>query len=113
MDARLPAHVEATALIRRVQSEGGFATVIRKGHPEAGTLLMVLCENGTNPRVYERMPALDGTRTWHRSKAQDTENTTEFDQYLARRGDQDRDLWIIELDIAQAERFIGLPTSKS
>ncbi|MEO5586279.1 MAG: DUF1491 family protein, partial [Novosphingobium sp.] len=33
----------------------------------------------------------------------------EFSEYLERRKYQDPDLWIVELDIANAERFIGLP----
>lgn len=107
MDDRLPAHLEVAALIRRIQAEGGFATVIQKGEREAGTLLLVLCENDTNLRAYERMPQLDGSRKWQESRAQDPENKQEFSDYIARRGTQDRDLWIIELDIAQAERFIG------
>jgi len=113
MDERLPAHLEVSALIRRTQAEGGFATVLQKGEREAGTILLVLCENDTNARVYERMPAADGMRKWTCSRAweseQDTENKREFSEYIARRGAQDRDLWIVELDVAQAERLIGLP----
>ena len=105
---RLPAHLEVASLIRRTQAEGGFATVLQKGEKEAGTILLVLCKNDTNARAYERMPAPDGTRKWTCSKVQSIENKQEFQDYLARRGSQDRDLWIIELDIAQGERFIGL-----
>ena len=108
MDSRLPAHVEAAALIRRVQAEGGFATVLKKGERDAGTIVVVLTENGGNARVFERMPQPDGTRAWHCSKAQDADNSAEFSDYLERRGRQDPDLWIIELDIAQGERFIGM-----
>lgn len=109
MDERLPAHLEAASLIRRVQAEGGFATVLQKGEREAGTLLLVMCESGTNTRVYERMPQPDGSRNWHCSRTQDPESKKEFNHYIARRAEQDPDLWIIELDIAQGERFIGLP----
>lgn len=108
MDGRLPAHVEVAALLRQTQAEGGFATVIQKGEREAGTILVIVCGNGSNARVYERMPQLDGTRKWHRSKTEDTENKQKFQDYLSRRGSQDRDLWIIELDIANGERLIGL-----
>jgi hypothetical protein len=113
MDARLPAHLEVSALIRQVQSAGGFAMVLHKGEAEAGTILLVLCENGTKSRSYERMPGADGTRNWHRSKTEDPENKQEFNQYIARRHEQDADLWIVELDIAQAERFIGLAPTPS
>ena len=112
MEARFPTHLEVSALIRQVQAEGGFATVIKKGERDAGTLLVVLTENGVNSRIYERMPQLDGTRAWHCAKAQTTENSADFDQYLSRRGNQDPDTWIVELDIAHGERFIGLPASE-
>lgn len=109
MEPRLPAGLEVSALIRRVQSEGGFGVVVRKGEPEAGTILVLLTENGGNSRVYERMPQLDGTRAWHCSRRQDPQDSADFDAYLTRRGEQDGDLWIVELDIANGERFIGLP----
>jgi hypothetical protein len=54
------------------------------------------------------MPQADGSRAWHLAKRQDRLNPQEFNDYLARRRSQDRDLWIVELDIAQGERFIGL-----
>ncbi|MEZ5744628.1 MAG: DUF1491 family protein [Sphingomonadaceae bacterium] len=108
MDARLPAHVEVGGLVRRVQAEGGFAAVIKKGERDAGTILVVLTENGANSRVYERMPQLDGTRAWHCALRQDNENAQEFANFLERRGSQDPDLWIVELDIADGERFIAV-----
>lgn len=109
MEQRLPAHLEVSGLLRAVQAEGGFATVIAKGERDAGTLLVICCENGTNGRAYERMPRPDGTRGWALSKAQAAEKPEEFVEYLDRRKRQDDDLWIIELDIANGERFIGLP----
>ena len=108
MDGRLPAHVEVNGLIRAVQAAGGFATVIAKGERDAGTLLIICCENDTNVRLYERMPQLDGTREWMLSRTQDTENPTDFTNYWQRRKRQDADLWVLELDVANAERFIGL-----
>lgn len=83
--------------------------VIKKGEPDAGTLLVVCCENGTNSRAYERLPRPDGTRGWSLAKAQDPDSPQEFASYLDRRVRQDSDLWVIELDIANGERFIGLP----
>jgi hypothetical protein len=108
MDVRLPAHLEVAALIRLAQAEGGFAAVLAKGEREAGTLLVVLTENGRNTRVFERMPQLDGTRKWSCSKQQDPEKEEEISDYLERRKYQDPDLWILELDIANGERLIGL-----
>lgn len=108
MEGRLPAHLEVSGLIRSVQAAGGFAAVLGKGEREAGTVLIVTTQNGRNSRVFERMPQLDGTRKWSCSKQQDPENPQEFSEYLERRKQQDPDVWIVELDIPHAERFIGL-----
>ena len=108
MDERLPAHVEVSGLIRAVEAAGGFATVIAKGERDAGTLLIICCHNDTNVRLYERMPQVDGTRNWALVRSQNTENARDFTDYWQRRRRQDEDLWVIELDVANAERFIGL-----
>jgi hypothetical protein len=108
-DARLPARLEVASLIRLAQNSGGFAAVLQSGEEQAGTILLILTERGANPRVYERMPQLDGSRAWHCSRNQDTENKQDLTEYLERRGSQDDDLWIVELDIANGERLIGLP----
>ncbi len=108
MDDRIPAHLEVSGLIRAVDAAGGFGTVLAKGERDAGTLLIICCEKGTNARLWERMPQLDGTRQWTLTKKQDAENPYEFAEYCDRRKRQDPDLWLVELDIANAERFIGV-----
>ncbi|KPL69088.1 hypothetical protein SZ64_13830 [Erythrobacter sp. SG61-1L] len=112
MDDRIPAHLEISGLIRVVNAAGGFATVIAKGERDAGTILVICCENGAKGRIYERMPQLDGSRQWTLTRTQDTENPVDFSEYYQRRKRQDDDLWILELDIANGERFIGLPPFK-
>lgn len=91
-----------------MEAAGGFATVLAKGEREAGSLLVLTTERGAKPCVYERMPSPDGGRIWHRAVQQGTENEAKMAEYLTRRASQDPDLWIIELDIANGERFIGL-----
>lgn len=108
MNDRLPAHLEVNGLIRAVQAAGGFATVLAKGEPDAGTVLIIAVENGANARLYERMPKLDGSREFSLTRKQDAEKPWEFNDYLTKRRQQDRDIWIVELDIADAERFVAL-----
>ena len=108
-EPRLPARVEVTGLIRAVEAAGGFATVIAAGERDAGTLLVVCCASGRPAAAYERMPQPDGRRTWALSRQQDTENSNEFWDYLDRRKHQDGDLWIVELDVPNGERFIDIP----
>ncbi|MEL6486261.1 MAG: DUF1491 family protein [Pseudomonadota bacterium] len=105
---RMPAHLEVASLIRLAQANGGSAMVLAKGEPDAGTILIVTMYRGEGPRLYERMPQLDGTRTFVQSKTQTIESSNEFSEYLARRRSQDPDIWIIEVDIDEAERFIAL-----
>jgi hypothetical protein len=108
LDARLPAHLEVAGLIRAVGAAGGFAAVLNKGERDGGTILVICAEKGGNRRLFERMPSAEGHRKWALVRGEDTENKTEFDEYLIRRRVQDPDLWMIELDIANGERFIGL-----
>ena len=106
MAGRLPTHIEISGLIRAVENAGGFATVLAKGERDSGTILVVCHENDRGSRAFERMPHPDGTRPWSLVKSEDIENKENFQDYLERRRRQDSDLWILELDIADGERFI-------
>lgn len=105
-DSRIPAHLEVTGLIRAVETAGGFAAVLAKGERDAGTLLVVCCARGAPAVAYERMPQPDGGRAWMLSKSQSLDNPQEFWDYCDRRKAQDSDLWIVELDVPNGERFI-------
>lgn len=113
MNARLPAHLEISGLIRAVDAAGGFATVLAKGERDAGTILVICCEKGANMRLFERMPTSDGHRKWTLTRMQDIDNSMDFLEYLDRRRNQDRDLWIVEVDIPDGERFIGFDIPES
>lgn len=106
-DARLPAHVEVSALIRAVEAVGGFGTVVSKGERDAGVILVLTMERGRNARLWERMPRLDGSRVFEVVRCQDTDQKEEFAEYLQRRTTRDPDSWLVELDVADAERFIA------
>lgn len=110
-DSRLPAALEATALLRRIEAEGGFATVMRKGDPESGALLLVVTGRGAHHAVLERILTLDGAYLWTRTGPAESASSTDVADFLARRTRFDPDSWIIELDIATPERFIAETTS--
>ncbi|QZD87031.1 DUF1491 family protein [Qipengyuania psychrotolerans] len=107
-DARLPTHLEVSGLIRIVQAAGGFATVLHKGERDAGTLAVLTTQSGKNTMLWERMPQLDGSRRFVCTRMQDPEKKHEFDDYVRRRGEQDPDLWILELDGPEMERFVEM-----
>lgn len=107
MDGRLPAHLEVAAILRLAESQGGFGMVIEKGERDSGTILLVTMCRGGPARLYERMPQLDGTRAFVLVREQAAENPQDFSEYLARRKRQDRDIWILEADVADPERFVA------
>ena len=107
MESRLPAHIEVSGLVRAVNDAGGFATILRKGERDAGTILITTRHQSDRLCLYERMPDLDGNRKWTCTREQPIEKEREFSAYLERRSQQDTDCWIIDLEIARAERFIG------
>lgn len=107
---RLPAHLEVTALIRAAESAGGFAAVVAKGERDAGVILIVTTERGTNARLWERMPTLSGEREFSVTRSEASDSRDSFYEYIAQRTARDPDTWVIELDIAEAERFIAEST---
>jgi len=109
-DSRLPAELEATSLIRRVQSEGDFATILRKGDPHTGSLLLVVTSRGHHFECLERVLNMDGTYAWQRCGPPESASSADLSDFLVRRARFDPDLWTIELDIAAPERFIAETT---
>ena len=104
MTQRLASSVLVGALLRRAGDEGGFGAVIAKGDPTAGAIAVILAEKGRKACFLERLLEPDGSYAWKESR-QNIENEEEFSTFLARRRKFDPDLWILELDIASAERF--------
>ena len=53
------------------------------------------------------MPSLDGQPNWQKIWPQDTDNNKELLEYVTQRFRFDPDMWLIELDIPDAERLIA------
>ena len=104
---RLPAALEAAALIRRAEADGDFATIIKRGDPDRGALLLVVSSRGRHVACLERMLTLDDGYQWHRVGPSESAGSVEIRDFLAKRTRFDADLWVIELDIADPERFIA------
>ena len=107
-EPRLATHMVVSALIRQFSATGDFATVIHKGDPTAGVLLLVTRCKGRNSALFEQLPGANETRNWQPVFDQDTGNEQKISDYLERRIAQDRDMWVLELDVAFAERLGGL-----
>jgi hypothetical protein len=104
---RLASAVFISALIREVNARGGSAAVIAKGDAIAGAILLLCMEKGQITGVYDYVLGQKGRYVWASAHPQPIENQKEIDALCARRQCFDPDLWIVELDIPNAERFIA------
>lgn len=106
MSDRLTSRMLASALVRRAGQQGGFATVMRKGDEVAGVIILLCLERGVSCGLFERMPDYEeGGYRLVRCGPESETDSVEASQYLERRIKSDPDIWLIELDIAQPQRF--------
>jgi hypothetical protein len=103
-EPRLASQIRVNALMRRTQAMGGFFAVLHKGDPVSGSILVTRLKSPEDSVLLSPMPALDGGTEWLEiAKGQDNVATANALQAAI-----DRDIWIIELDIADDEQFIAL-----
>ena len=101
--ARLATGALVNALIRRANQAGGFATVLAKGDATAGAVLVVAQDRGTHVRLWER--GLGPSGDIELIAVGPEGDAQALADYWVRRRRNDPDLWVVELDIPQAERF--------
>lgn len=101
MSARLPTHLLVAALLRRVNDAGGIAVVRARGDADTGAILILL---EREERLVERAFDLNGRDVLISSGAASGSNESP-DDYWQRRRQKDPDLWVVALDIADAQRF--------
>ena len=109
MTPRVSANLWVNAMIRRVNSAGGFATVIAKGDDSAGGVILVFVTQGQAVDVLQRVNLPNGGFGWQPAHGLDASGSAHVGDYLDRQRNYDPDLWIVELDIPHPERFIGEP----
>jgi hypothetical protein len=98
---RLASSVKVSALLRRVAAAGGFGAVLARGDDTAGSIAIVIRDRG-EARLLEPVMALAGGYAWREVAVG---NAIEAWTERARR--RDPDLWVIELDIPDAARFVA------
>jgi len=103
--ARLASGVIVSALIRRVNNEGGHAVVIAKGDPTSGSILLLCADRGRVSALRERLMTGDGRYEWQSVGPSEARESGDYGDYIERRRARDRDLWVLELDVPNAERF--------
>ncbi|MGC4252621.1 MAG: DUF1491 family protein [Sphingobium sp.] len=102
---RLTSALLIGVLVRRAAAAGGFATVLVKGDESSGVILVQTLEKGQETGLFERIPDYEGGYRLTPCGPTPEKGLEALAQYIERRRRADPDLWIIELDIADAERF--------
>ncbi len=78
--------------------------ILSRGDAMSGGVLVLALDRGAAPVFYERGLGPDGATTLIRTGPTGADSSA-IDDYWRRRCRTDPDLWVIELDIAGAERF--------
>jgi hypothetical protein len=97
----------ASALIRRAELGGAFATVARKGDSDAGAVLVKVVTGPGRARLYA--PALDGEgeSIWlDLSSGPLGVEEAAVDAYAQKRVASDPDLWIVEIEDRAGRHFL-------
>lgn len=106
MAERLPAHLEASGFLRRAEAEGGFGTILKRGDPDRGSIVLIIARRGEHQACLERSLLKDGSYGWQRVGPPSGADAAALADWSQKRIRFDEDLWLIELDVAEPERFI-------
>ena len=88
-------------MLHRVAVAGGFGAVIARGDATAGSIVVIARDRGET-RLLERLLVAGGGYEWQEIAAGEA-----IDGWVERARRRDPDLWVIELDIPDAARFVA------
>ena len=106
-DSRLPTRLVVSAILRQISSEGGSGVILAKGDPDGGTYVLLLRDRAGTMKLVERRPSANFAFDWQVTREEPAEKEREIYEYCEKRSAQDPDLWIVEAQIDDAERFIA------
>jgi hypothetical protein len=104
---RLKSRFLVDLLLRRTEAAGGFAAVLAKGDENSGIILVQCSERGEPGPLLERRFSMDGHYIWEAVGPTDPKDGKSRANYQERRRKADPDLWLVELDIADAPRLVA------
>lgn len=104
---RLKSRFLVDLLIRRAEAAGGFATVLAKGDDTSGIILVQCRDRGEPGPLLERRFSVGGRHIWESVGPDSAKDGESAENYRERRRKADPDLWIVELDIADAPQLVA------
>lgn len=113
-EPRLKTEIRVAAHLRRAQAAGAFATIARRGDPDAGAVAVKVYLGAGKARALVQSRDLDGRSIWRdplkSDAAQEDQPTdyreTEVDGWLAKETAIDPDLWIVEIEDRDGRAFV-------
>ena len=96
--------VAVSLMLRRTQEVGGFATVLAKGGAEGGGIIIQCADRGQSVALLERQMGAKYTYEW---RPTGPDSPDKWADYVALRHKSDPDLWVIELDVTDSQRFVA------
>lgn len=107
MSDRLNSQFLVQALVRRVNAQGGFATVVHKGDSISGSILLLCIHARQDIRLFERIYDFSGGYKIISVAENSRGDEGEINAYITRRRQSDPDLWVVELDVPNGEQLIA------
>lgn len=105
MTVRLKSGFFVRALIRRAESAGAQAFVVKKGAEEAGAVFLKINRLDGTCQVLSQARAGEGELVWA-SALGDACDEAGCDAYLQRQRQYDPDLWIVEIEDRMGRAFV-------
>ncbi len=99
----LKTSIWAPALIRRAETGGAFASVVYRGDPDAGAVLILVRTLDGKAVLYRSMRDMDGSRIWH---PKGPAGEDDLDGDIRKAMVSDPDLWVIEIEDKQGRHFL-------
>lgn len=110
IEPRLKSSIRVSAHLRRVQAAGSFATIARKGDPDAGAIAVKVFIGSAQAKLFIQSRDLEGNIIW-RSPVIDNDDCDVVDEanvdaWINKETSIDPDLWVIEIEDADGRAFL-------
>jgi len=102
---RLKSGFYVKALIRRAETAGAAAFVVRRGAEEAGAIFLKLARLDGTCTVLNQVRRGEGELVWARPLGEITDEAR-ASQYLDKQIKFDPDLWIVEIEDREGRAFV-------
>ena len=102
---RVKTEIMVAGWLRACQTAGDFATIARKGDPDAGIVAVKVYAAGGKARAFLESRDMDGEQVF-RELTDGLVPEAEADDHLQKQLRFDRDLWIVEMENRDGQFFL-------